>query len=272
MLRNRENSPWLTRRTSLPFACLGLALIALLLWPLAGGQAAETASQAPNRTQAVAEQVTLNPIKDNTLYYNLSGAVSNGAGEFFFAGNTAAFAARRGVMAFDLAGQIPPGSVVTEVELQLYMSKSISGDQPVALHRLLQDWGEGTSDAEAEEGTGAPSTPGDATWLHTFYDNLFWTATGGDFVQTASATTTVGLNVGWYTWTTTTGLVADVQSWVDQPDQNFGWLLMGNERDGTTAKRFNTRENGDPSTVPVLSITFIPPRLVYIPMIVADTP
>jgi hypothetical protein len=272
MACNRNNSTCSIHRVPFLLVFSVMLVVGLLLWPAAGGRAGGIAPETPDRLLMPAEQVVLNPSKDNTLYQNDLGVLSNGAGEFFFAGNTAAMAVRRGVLAFDLTGQIPAGSVVTEVELQLYMSRSIIGDQPVTLHRLEQDWGEGTSDALGEEGAGDASTPSDATWIHTFYDSLFWNEPGGDFIQTASATTTVGLDSGWYAWTTTVVLVADVQSWVDQPDENFGWLVLGNERDTTTAKRFNTRENSDATTVPRLIVTFIPPRSVYLPLIVLDGP
>mgnify|MGYP003573010621 CR=1 FL=1 len=76
--------------------------------------------------------VTLNPIKDNTLYQDTSGGLSNGAGAHFFAGMTAAGAARRAVLAFDIAGSIPAGSTITSVALTLNMSKTIAGPVPIA--------------------------------------------------------------------------------------------------------------------------------------------
>jgi hypothetical protein len=40
---------------------------------------------------------------------------------------------------------------------------------------------------------------------------------------------------------------------------NFGWALIGNEGAGNgTAKRFNTRENANPASVPILTVTFMP--------------
>jgi len=50
----------------------------------------------------------------------------------------------------------------------------------IELHKLLADWGEGTSQATGEEGQGAPATPNDATWRHRFFDTIFWTNEGGD--------------------------------------------------------------------------------------------
>jgi outer membrane biosynthesis protein TonB len=41
-------------------------------------------------------QVTLSPSKDNTLYEDAAGSLSNGAGQHFFSGNTSAGSVRRG--------------------------------------------------------------------------------------------------------------------------------------------------------------------------------
>ena len=59
-------------------------------------------------------------------------------------------------------------------------------------------------------------------------------------------------------------MVADVQSWLDNPASNFGWLVLGDETDHrTTAKRFDTRESASP---PMLTIQYIPgPRVMPTP-------
>ena len=121
------------------------------------------------------------------------------------------------------------------------------------LHKLLADWGEGTSIAPGEEGDGAPATPNDATWRHRFFDTIFWSTQGGDFSATVSASQSVG-PLGQYTWSSAQ-MVADVQGWLDNPASNFGWLMLGDESVFLTAKRFDTRESASP---PVLAITYIP--------------
>jgi hypothetical protein len=71
---------------------------------------------------------------------------------------------RRGVLAFDIAGSIPPGSTITAVTLSLNMSMTIDPTpRTVELHKLLADWGEGTSHAPGGEGDGAPATTNDTT-------------------------------------------------------------------------------------------------------------
>ena len=190
--------------------------------------------------------VNINPIKDNTLYEFVpgDGNRSNALGDHFFAGVTAEAELRRGVLAFDIAGSIPAGSTITSVSLSMNMSRTISDTRTVELHVLLADWGEGTSNANENEGQGAPATPNDATWRHRFYNTIFWSTLGGDFSAVASASQSVG-DIGEYVWTSAQ-MVADVQSWLDNPATNFGWLVLGDESAVPTSKRFDTRESTSP--------------------------
>jgi hypothetical protein len=212
---------------------------------------------------ASAATISINPSKDNTLYQYVpaDGDRSNGAGFHFFAGENALGEIRRGVLAFDVAGRIPAGSTITAVSLSMNMSMTPAGARTVELHKLLADWGEGTSHAPSGEGDGAPATPNDATWRHRFFDTIFWTTQGGDFSATVSASQSVG-PAGQYTWSSAQ-MVADVQAWLDNPASNFGWLVLGDESAIATAKRFDTRESASP---PVLTIEFIPgPRVMPTP-------
>jgi hypothetical protein len=203
---------------------------------------------------ASANIINIMPGKDNTLYeYDpAEGDHSNGAGFHFFAGENGMGELRRGVLAFDVAGSIPPGSTITAVSLSMNMSMTPTGAVTVELHKLLADWGEGTSHAPMGEGDGAPATPTDATWRHRFFDSVFWTTQGGDFSATVSASQSVDV-IGQYTWSSAQ-MVADVQSWLDNPASNFGWLVLGDETAIATAKRFDTRESASP---PILTIEFI---------------
>ena len=197
--------------------------------------------------------INIMPSKDNTLYeYDpAEGDHSNGAGFHFFAGENAMGELRRGLLAFDIAGTIPAGSTITAVSLSMNMSMTPTGAVTIELHKLLADWGEGTSHAPMGEGDGAPATPNDATWRHRFFDSVFWTTQGGDFSATVSASQSVGVT-GHYTWSSAQ-MVADVQSWLDNPASNFGWLVLGDETAPATSKRFDTRESASP---PILTIEF----------------
>ena len=53
-------------------------------------------------------------------------------------------------------------------------------------------------------------------------------------------------------------MAADVQSWLDGPSSNFGWLLRGNEEVIHTTKRFDSKENPVVAMRPSLEVTFTP--------------
>ena len=227
--------------------------------PTATSVPAATPTSVPPTPTAISPglaQATLTPSKDNTLYENSGGNTSNGAGEWIFAGKTKnGGLIRRAVMAFDIVSAVPAGATIESATLKLHMSKSRAGPETVKLHRLLGDWGEGASDASANEGGGTRSASGDATWKHRFFSSDDWQTLGGDFSAEASASASVA-GVGDYVWSSTSQMVDDVQSWLDDPSTNAGWILIGNESSNETTKRFYSRENSDTSKRPLLAITF----------------
>jgi hypothetical protein len=209
---------------------------------------------------AFAETASLPASKDNTLYESATGALSNGAGSHFFAGTTLTGELRRGLIAFDIASAVPKGAMITRASLTLRMSRTrVSTPETVSLHRVLADWGEGASQASVEEGSGAPAAVGDATWKHRFFDTVPWENDGGDFAPKASASRSVA-GLGDYTWESTPALVADVQSWLDEPETSFGWVVIGQEVVPGAAKRFDSRTNPDPAARPRLEIEFSFPK------------
>lgn len=205
--------------------------------------------------------VSIGSQRDNTLYEDPTGSLSNGAGQYFFTGMTNLSALRRrGLIQFDIASAVPAGAQIVGVDLKLNLSQTATGAIPVALHRVTSSWGEGTSAGFGNEGGGAAATPGDATWIHTDFSSRTWTTPGGDFVATPSSTLSVGLP-GPYTWPSTTQLVADAQSMLDNPSGNFGWLLLTAEVQHD-AKRFDTKENATPANRPQLVVSYVPKAAV----------
>jgi hypothetical protein len=219
------------------------ALLILLAW--AGAGAAATALFAPS--------------KDNTLYESATGDLSNGAGDLLFAGRTnpTTDLIQRAVLAFDVAGQIPLGSVINSASLALTVTDVVlpKPDASFSIHALLSDWGEGISDIRGDESDGAPAAEGDATWLHTFYPDEFWATEGGDFDAVASASVVVG-GAGPYTWD---GLAGDVQFWVDNRWYNFGWILIGDEGASASARPFASRAYPILEHRPMLMVDYTPP-------------
>ena len=200
--------------------------------------------------------VTLNPLKDNTIYEDDMGVVSNGSGEHLFAG-TSTIAAQRALMAFDIASVIPAGSTILTSTVTLHMSRTLSALETVSLHRVKADWGEGASNAVGTEIGGADVAPGDATWQHAFFGTEPWATPGGEFTTLARATRDVE-GIGDYSWGSFS-VTQDVQRWLDGEIANYGWILIGDEQVFTTAKRFDSRENPVAAYRPRLEITYAEP-------------
>jgi hypothetical protein len=204
---------------------------------------------------AAAETIFIEAERDATLIEEPDGALANGAGPVFFIGRTNQREAsvRRALIYFDVAAALPTNARVDSVRLILYMSPSNPVLSRIALHRLLTEWSEG--DSYALSGGGDISTPGDATWIHTFYDDGFWVKPGGHFVARASASWDVGESA-FYTFESTRKTLSDVRLWLAAPQRNFGWILLGDETTPQNVKNFASREEQDPSLRPVLEVIY----------------
>lgn len=202
----------------------------------------------------LAETIVIEATQDNTLYESSQGALSNGMGDFLFAGMTENFGLRRAVVAFKDLSAIPEGAQVESVRLHLWQSREDSAATTLRAFRLEADWGEGMSDATGREGQGASAMMGDATWNHRFFDNTAWNTPGGDFSNDASAQVTLDNN-GAYVIESTPALVADVEGWLDDPGTNFGWILRAGE-DVKSARRLNSREHSTVERRPMLEVSY----------------
>jgi hypothetical protein len=204
---------------------------------------------------APGQQIVVEAEKDNTLYEASDGSLSNGAGARLFVGKTANGAIRRALIRFDVASVAPEGAEVESATLEMNVSKTIADEAKMSIHRVRADWGEGGSDAAGDEGRGTDPQENDATWVHRFFNTATWQTPGGDFDLDASESVQVE-GVGAYTWEASEQMVADIQSWIDTPEENFGWILIGDEDANRTAKRFDSREIGTAENRPRLRITF----------------
>ena len=213
---------------------------------------------------ARADNISLAPRKDNTIYSE--SQYTNGGGQHFFVGTTQHNYYRRSLISFDVASNVPAGSTIQSVTVKLHMSmtNTLAHATNVGLHRCLAPWGEGSAVGLLGEGGGGPPGPGDATWTYNAFNTSAWATPGGDFASATSASTSVS-SIDFYTWPSTPNLVADVQSMLDAPASNFGWVLVADSEGAgvISAKRFDSRENNGPEFRPVLEI-------VYSPMVATD--
>jgi hypothetical protein len=212
--------------------------------------------------------MTIPASKDNTIFQSNVNNSAGGAAAFYSGTNNVA-SPRRGLLAFDVAGNVPAGRTITDVQLKLYLALSPnSSNQTIGLHRLNADWGEGTAGSSTPgvggTGNGFAASAGDATWNERFFGSAAWTNPGatGDFTPVASASSVVGGPVDSpHTWLSTAALVNDVHNWLDAPANNFGWALINaNEAVVQTFKAFYSRSSTQNSGAwrPALTITYIP--------------
>ncbi len=213
-----------------------------------------TAALAATHADA-AKTASIPASRDNTLIETTGPARSEGAGPYVFAGriDRNIRSIRRGVIAFDVAAQLPAKARIRRAALVVHVDRTGRFAGGVAAHRLLAAWGEGTS--ASGRGLGAPATPGDSTWVHTFYDAAFWGTPGGDFVPVASASG-VDAGDGYIVLGPTDALAADVQAWLERPDEAHGWLLRGDESSPGTVLALDSREASDAALRPLLVVQY----------------
>ncbi len=211
------------------------------------------------------ESTNLNPIADTCIAQSFPDK-NFGATWFFTAGTTQNYTTNRGLMKFDLTSAIPAGSKI----LSVLLTVEVTGqpDEPwntshFGLHRMLRDWGEGDNFAPSKLGQAAPAGTNEANYTHRFaFTSETWGQPGGqaglDYVPSPSSTTFIYQAGDPYTFDSTATLVADAQLWLDQQGTNFGWMLIvQNETENFTARRFGSRESG--SDAAKLSVTYQPP-------------
>jgi hypothetical protein len=213
--------------------------------------------------------VTVTPAADTSLI-EFAPTNNHGAQEWVNSGTTQNGPRNRGLFRFDLT-VIPATAVIISAELVFSVTgQPVDGlaNAPFGLYRMLRPWGEGDKSSVLTPGQGLPASPGEATWLHSFYPTNAWSAPGGapgvDFHGFESAFQFIyGVGESPYRFESTPELVEDVQGWVNAPESNFGWMLLCDDEDSLfTARRFASRE--DANNAPVLEVEYVlPPRIEH---------
>jgi hypothetical protein len=208
-----------------------------------------------------ADVITFADQKDAMIFGtsgNADTGNSSGMGPGMFAGADGSLNKKRSLMQFDVAGHVPAGATVTDVQLTLILGQvagSGSGgtggaipSRTFGVYDLLQPWTEGPSGSPTQmgiggQGQGALSQVGDSSWTFSTITSTSPTKTGvtwpagGNFSSTASSTETFsgGSFIVTPSGTTITPgsqyvfqgsqMITDVQNWLDNPSSNDGWLL-----------------------------------------------
>lgn len=211
---------------------------------------------------AAAGVVSISPSQDTGIFDALPMR-SFGASPNNIVGTTLGGNRGRVLLEFDIASAIPAGSIINSVTLRLVDVSSPAGDfatNTFSIHRSLVDWNGGTN-------VGNTATTGDVTWDYRVFETIGWGSPGGadgvDYVSTLSATnssfqkaTTNGPGTNFWS---SAGLVADVQSWLDNPGTNFGWFVISSgELSPRSARRFGMQENTAIGSRPLLTVDFSP--------------
>ncbi len=197
-------------------------------------------------------EVELGASIDNTMFKDLN--LSNGIGEYFFAGTTKDGVIKRALLMFNLAESVPEGVTVDSAILVLHPTKVKPGSTSINVHMLTTEWGEGTSKADDGDGKGAAATANDATWEFAKFNLHPWIKLGGDYALEASATSTV--STGNDAVFSSILITANVNFWLANPSNNFGWILIGDEFSTSTSAKFGSRDHPDDMLWPKLKLYY----------------
>jgi len=228
-----------------------------------------------------AATVTLPAVQDATLFGGADASSNTSlADPGIFVGTDGAKNPKRGLIEFNISGNIPAGATITSVQLQLTVGQAAGsggngGTLPsavtISLFDEAQAWGQPTNVANSTTfsgmGHGKPAATGDATWNDSFYSSTSptaWTTVGGDWTSSLTDIADASSNgsPAAVTWSSA-AMVSDVQNWLNNPSTNFGWLLKNSDEvDATDYLAFWSAQGAAASNnsalAPALSITYTP--------------
>ncbi len=233
-------------------------------------------------TCASGQSIMLGASSSNTLIQVASSAgsaqLSNGQGDIYV-GRTnqdgpgpgpATISIRRGLLAFDVGDNVPAGATITGVTLTLQDVMGRNGNQEISLSRMLRSWGQGASFSTAALARRRPTMTRPGTILFTMraiprpapLGPCPAASRASISAPTVSAlsldsTAATSQTVVWSS-TASPAMTTDVQQWLDSPAANFGWIILGNENAGQTAKRFGGQTAATyGETPPALTVQYL---------------
>lgn len=198
---------------------------------------------------AQAVVVTFTPVADATISEkNLNGSIGyESTLEMGTTGPSAGYADSRTLIRFNLSG-IPTNAVIASAALTLQLERTAPAVTNLwaSLHKLLRAWSEN-----------------DSTWTKRLSSSVLWSAPGAtapaDFVAGVTQSNLITTTLGPYTFVSNPRMVADVQDWVLNPGDNWGWIMISElEGVGQTETKFSSRETAMASRPKLVVDFFIP--------------
>jgi hypothetical protein len=216
---------------------------------------------------------SLTPAAD-TFINNRHPDNNNGASESIFTGVDGVGGVMRGLLQFTMPTTLQ-GTTVTGVRLTMIVRGLGNGTAgpggSLGLRAVGESWvqGNGVGNAMATYTVGQPcsDTVTGVTWNQPACaagTTATWSTPGGTVAATVSgqvnsAGVALEAPVVWDSAAVgNSGMITDVQSWIDTPSGNHGWrIASGDETTLAAAQRFYATEAGG-TTVPTLTIAYTP--------------
>jgi hypothetical protein len=203
--------------------------------------------------KAQVQEVEIEAAMDNSIFEE--GDLSGGGIAYLYSGVNNKDFIRRALIKFDVNSVVPEGATVDSAMLVLVPSKVNLEETGVNLHKVLVAWGEGTTLGDGRgEGQGGSASEGDATWSHAMFGGDAWIKEGGDYMakSSASASVTDGNDAVFKS----SGLTDDINAWLSIPEDNHGWIVLGDESGTKTTIRFISRESPEEEFRPTLKLFY----------------
>lgn len=205
-----------------------------------------------------AASAVFSPVADATISEkNLSSPMgSEQTLEVGTTGPAAGYKDSRALLRFNLAGSIPTNATVTSAALTVTLVQTAPAvtNLWLDLRKVLRPWSESA-----------------VTWTNRLTPPAAWSAPGGapgvDFGSDVTQSNRITTTLGAYTFASNARLVADVQDWVSNPSNNWGWIMISElEGVGQTEIKFSSREGAAaPSLAVQYTIPAAPPTLAVLP-------
>ncbi|MEQ1440108.1 DNRLRE domain-containing protein [Fontimonas sp. SYSU GA230001] len=254
---NRNTATHLGRQRMLILIMAVAGLCPLQACNSSGGAGSNTPTPSPPLGDRF-ERVDVQADADAVIYE--TGDVANGQGQQLLVSARPSDPTRRTVIHFSVDQALPEGALIAGSRLCFSVSQALEATISIELHRIVKAWNEGPTAASGNERSGVMASSGDVTWFHTGTGAWeSWETPGGDFAVDADSVQQVTETAGRVCLENSGGdgnMNTTVQSWVNSPEENFGWILLSPDTGSYALRGFYSSNSVDPSMRPVLELTY----------------